>query len=69
MAEPASRKRHTLASLDERVTALENIADDLSKIKGLIKVWAPIGVTAMVTSGLADGKFGAFLHALLDVGG
>lgn len=58
-------KRLTLASLDERVRALENIANDIGKIKSLIKWWAPIGITAMITSGFADGKLGAFLHALI----
>ena len=60
-----AREPVTLRSLDMRLTAVENIAGDITKIKKLVQVWAPVGVTVMITSGLADGRLGAFLRALL----
>jgi len=57
-------ERLTLASLNRRVEALENIAGDLTKIKNLVKVYAPLIIVAAVSSGIVDGKWGAFLNAL-----
>jgi hypothetical protein len=69
-----TEKRLTLSSLDKRVEALEGAVKDIheisvtsKKVLGLIKVWAPIIATAAVTSGLVNGKVGAFLAALIGI--
>jgi len=58
------KAKPTLANLDARVTALEHIATDIGKIKGLIK-WIGPGIIGAL---LANGKIGeggaAFLGSI-----
>lgn len=62
------KKRVTLSTLDERVSALEALAGDVHKIKNMVKVYAPLVIVALVSSGIIDGKLGAFLNALVTGG-
>lgn len=57
-------ERHTLKSLDTRITALEALASDVTKIKNLVKVYAPVVVLALLSSDIIQGKWAVFLHTL-----
>lgn len=61
-------QKHTVLSLHTRVAALEALANDVTKIKNMVKVYAPLVIVALVSSGIVDGKWGAFLNALFTGG-
>lgn len=57
---------------EKRIEKLETIASDLEEIKTSIETVAkwvksviPLVITALVTSGLVNGKLGLFLNALV----
>lgn len=45
------KPKPTLASLDERVSILENMSADISKIKGLLKWCGPTIIAVLVANG------------------
>lgn len=58
-------ERHTVKSLHERLAKMESIADDICKIKTLIKWIGPSIIAALVANGIIDEKWG---HALQQIG-
>lgn len=62
-----SNERHTAASLHERVSKLEDLANDVTKIKNLIKCYAPVVLAVLVANQWIGEKFAALMTAIIGV--
>lgn len=72
MFDPKKTIKQTLEEHHNRLTSLENIADDirdigdtLAKLLRHIKIATPSIVSAAIAAGIINGKFAEFLRALL----
>ena len=73
---PQRSRPDVYARLDDhegRIIALETLSEDIqnlnatiSKMSKHVRAWLPTIASALVVSGLASGKWGAFLHALFN---
>jgi hypothetical protein len=57
----------TLKSLDARVAALEMLASDVTKIKNLVKAYAPILIAVLVANEYIGEKFAGLMTAIVGV--
>jgi len=60
-------EKHTVASLHERVRKLEELANDVTKIKNLIKGYAPVVLAVLVANQWIGDKFAALMTAIIGV--
>lgn len=58
-------QKHTIASLHTRVSKLEDLANDVTKIKNLIKGYAPVVLAVLVANQWIGEKFAALMTAII----
>ena len=58
-------ERHTIATLHTRVSKLEELASDVTKIKNMIKGYAPVVLAVLVANQWIGEKFAALMTAII----
>lgn len=61
---PIMSQSEKIENLHQRLIPVEEVNDVIMKTHKYVKWLLPIVITAALSSGLASGRFGAFLHAL-----